>query len=90
MRAHKVDSTQAAIVKALRKAGCSVWVNSSTGDGTPDLCVGFRHLNYFLEVKRDHKAALTPDQKKFRDTWRGHYAVVTNVDEAMIAVGLAK
>mgnify|MGYP001587436239 CR=1 FL=1 len=93
MKAHKVDGDQKAIVKALREAGCSVAITSMVGNGFPDLCVGRHHKNYgnhsyLLEVKRYRTGKLTPEQKEFHDTWRGHVAIVSSVDDALIAVGI--
>ena len=53
--------------------------------GCPDLLVGFQSSNYLLEVKRDKKAKLTPDQVEFFASWRGQRVVVTNLDEAIKA-----
>lgn len=97
MRAKKVDNVQADIVKALRKAGVSVWVTSSLGDGGPDLVCGVKggrnghsHIaNYLIEVK-SKSGTLTPDQKEFRAEWKGHYAIARSVDDALIICGLAK
>lgn len=95
MRARKVDANQRAIVGALRAAGCSVFVTSDVGCGFPDLVVG-RHnyrggsFTYLLEIKSSHKASLTAEQRRFRAEWRGHYAIVWDVDTALIAVGIIK
>lgn len=85
--AHKVDINQKAIVHALRKAGLSVAITSSIGDGFPDLVVGRAGTTYLLEVKQD-KGDLTPDERKFVDAWRGHYAIVRNVSEAYEVCGV--
>jgi hypothetical protein len=95
MRSHKTDTNQREIVAALRKAGCSVHVTSDQHDGFPDLVVGRTHRaggshTYLIEVKSGPRSGLTPAQKRFRASWRGHYAVASGVDEALIAVGLAK
>lgn len=93
----RTDSNQTAIVNALRQAGCSVAITSELGLGFPDLCVGrsihhgCRHT-FLLEIKDGGKSPsrrhLTEAERAFRDNWRGHYAVVTSVDEALIAVGI--
>jgi hypothetical protein len=87
-RAHKVDSNQGAIVKALRACGASVAVTSQLGAGYPDLTVGWRGLNVLLEVKPNSKAKLTEPEQVFHATWRGSVQVVTSVDEALAAVGI--
>jgi hypothetical protein len=68
------DTNQDDIVKALRKVGFSVVVM----DEPTDLAVGRAGLTYFLEVKKDEKAKLTPKQVNFHLTWKGHKAIVWN------------
>lgn len=98
-RAAKIDGTQTEIVEALRAAGCKVLSLAACGKGVPDLmvfspwknCVDMviRERITLLEVKnlsgRGNK--LTPDQVKFHAEWP--VTVVTSVDEALAAVGLA-
>ena len=84
----KVDGNQAEIVKALERAGASVYSLAAVGHGVPDLLVGFRGSNHLLEVKRNKKAAYTDDQIKFRAIWRGQYERVNTVDEALAAIGV--
>lgn len=88
----RTDSNQQEIVDALRQAGCSVLVLSGVGHGCPDLLVGRAGMNYLLEVK-DGKAPpskqrLTKPELRFFQGWRGHAQVVTDVLDALIAVGL--
>lgn len=95
-RAAKVDATQAAIVTALRAAGCKVLSLAACGKGVPDLLVYQPSTNQFvaepdlflLEVKNPagRGMSLTPDQVKFHAEWR--VTVVTTPDEALRAVGL--
>jgi Holliday junction resolvase len=97
-RAAKVDATQAAIVKALRDAGCKVLSLAACGKGVPDLLVktpdrvevnAVRWSDLFLlEVKNPagRGTGLTPDQVKFHAEWP--VTVVTTPEEALRAVGL--
>ncbi len=92
-RAAKVDATQAAIVKALRDAGCKVLSLAACGKGVPDLLVRRPEIHVpdylcFLEVKnpKGRGTALTPDQVKFHAEWP--VTVVTTPEEALRAVGL--
>ena len=91
-RAAKVDDNHKAIVKALRGCGCSVVSLAAVGVGCPDLLVGLAEKNYLLEVKDGNKPPsarkLTHDQRHFFATWRGQAVVVTNVDQALEAVGV--
>jgi hypothetical protein len=92
-RAARVDANQAEIVEALRAVGCSVAITSAVGQGFPDLVVGRRGVTYLLEVKDGDKPPaarkFTPAERAFKNFWRGHYAVVLDVPEALRAVGLA-
>ena len=83
----KTDANQPAIVQALRDAYCSVLPLHRLGQGCPDLAVGYQGRTYFMEIKTD-KGKLTPAEKEFMDTWRGHYAIVRTVDEALKAIGV--
>lgn len=86
-RCGRVDANQAEIVRALRDAGCSVYVASSCGEGFPDLVVGRDGHNWLLEVKVA-RGAQTPQQVAFHAAWRGQYAVVRTATEALASVGL--
>ena len=87
MRAKRVDANQQEIVKALIAIGCTVADTSRSGEGFPDLVVGYRGLNYLIEVKDGNKSpsrrALTPAQETFHDNWRGRVVIVKNADEAI-------
>lgn len=81
------DRNQSQIVRALRDAGCSVFVTSNVAGGFPDIVVGLRDQTYLLEIKTK-RGKLTPSQVEFFGSWRGHAVVVRNVEEALRAVGL--
>jgi len=80
-RARK-DLNQDEIVAALEAVGAEVWIIEEP----VDLMVGFRGINYLLEVK-GLTGTLTDRQKVFFRDWRGHKAVVRSVDEALRAIG---
>jgi Holliday junction resolvase len=88
-RASRTDSTQSAIVDALRGYGCSVTSLAPVGRGCPDLLVGIRKRTGLIECKTDLTAksktqGLTADQIKWWDEWRGGpVAIVTDVDGAL-------
>lgn len=86
-RAAKIDTNQPAIVHGLRKAGLSVAITSSLGDGFPDLVVGRAGVTYLLEVKHG-KGDLTDDEREFSERWQGHYAIVRSVAEAYEVCGV--
>jgi Holliday junction resolvase len=91
-RAAKIDDNQTEIVNALRKVGACVFSTAGQAKGFPDLVVGFKGVNYLLEVKDSNKPssaqALTPDQVKFHAMWVGQIAVVNSVEQALKAIGL--
>lgn len=88
-----MDTNQAEIVGALRLAGCSVQHLHTVGKGCPDILVGYRGVNYALEVK---DGSLPPSARKLtgpetdwhRD-WRGQVAIVNNIREALAVVGVS-
>lgn len=86
-RAAKIDANQTEIVKALRQVGASVQSLASTGKGCPDLLVGFRGVNWLLEVKDGQKVKsarkLTDDQVVWHESWRGRVYIVESVDQAL-------
>lgn len=92
MRAARVDANHAAIVDALRRAGCSVQSLAAVGGGCPDLLIGFRGRNLLLECKDGEKRpsarGLNDAQMKWHSLWRGDVWVVRGVPEALQAVGL--
>lgn len=92
----KTDANQGEIVKALRKAGCSVVSLAAIGDGCPDLLCGLKGHTYLLEVKNpeyrvksDPGKDLSDDEVKFLASWKGGVvSVVYTADEALRAVGI--
>jgi Holliday junction resolvase len=87
-RAAKVDANQAAVVKALRRVGCSVQSLAAVGAGVPDLLVGRNGRTFLLEVKDGSKVKsaqkLTPAQVDWHSTWKGApVVVVSSVVEAL-------
>ena len=93
MRAKKVDLNQMEIVATLRKIGATVQSLASVGNGCPDLLVGFRGINYLMEVKDGDKAPsaqkLTPDQVKWHIEWRGEVHIVRSIYDAFEVLGFA-
>ena len=87
----RVDQNQPLIVQALRSVGASVQFLHTIGKGCPDLLVGFRGLNFVLEVKnpaqKPSDRRLTPDEERWHLTWSGQKAVVETIDEALAAIG---
>jgi len=86
-RAARVDANQEAIVKALRDYGCSVLHLHAIGQGCPDILVGYRGINYLMELKDGQKTPserrLTADEETFFNTWNGQVAKIESIEEAI-------
>jgi len=89
-RAARIDSNQQAVVQALRSAGMTCCILSAVGKGVPDLLIGFRGLNFLLELKDgakcESKQSLTADERAFHETWGGQVAVVDSPETAISEV----
>lgn len=91
MRARRVDQNCAEIRDGLRALGYSVIV----WNGVCDLVVGHAGRTYLLEVKNPARtpsglrqdAAKTISQQKMRAEWKGQWAVVKTLDEALAVMG---
>ena len=85
--AARVDSNQAAIVDALRKAGAYVWII-----GLPvDLLVGYRNRTILVEIKSSSKGRLTALQRDFFENWCGDgLARVDSPEAALRMLGAIK
>ena len=87
---YKSDKNEAEIVKALRMIP-SVQVQT----GHDDILVGFKGKTYWFEIKnpdevtksgkiRRNKSGGTQErQEKLRDTWTGHYKIVSTFKEIL-------
>lgn len=86
----RLDANHAAVVAALRRAGMAPLSLASVGGGCPDLVVGWRGVNVFLEIKDGNRPPsarkLTAQEREFHATWAGQVAVVTSPEEAVMAV----
>ena len=91
-RAANIDSNQPEIVAALRGVWATVTPTHTAGAGFPDLVVGYRSVNYLMEIK---DGALPPSARQLNATqvewhadWRGQVAVVNDVSEALAVIGV--
>jgi len=87
-RAAKVDDNHAAVVVALRKCGAFVQSLAATGNGCPDLLIGYQGKTLLLEIKDGKKPLsaqkLTPEQEQWHANWRGGRLAVVNSIELAI------
>lgn len=91
-RAGKVDSNQAKVVAYLRGLGMTVQPLSAVGQGVPDLLVGFRGMNFLVEVKDGERfpseRVLTKMQQEWHAMWGGSVIVATSAEEAATTIAL--
>jgi hypothetical protein len=80
----KRDANELTIIAALRAVGASV--EQLSGTNIPDLLVGYRGLNWLLEVKV-MKGELTEGQLKWHKRWGGHVATVRTPEDALRLLG---
>ncbi|MCK5307191.1 MAG: hypothetical protein KAJ73_01135 [Zetaproteobacteria bacterium] len=85
----RVDSNQAQVVADLRKCGASVLLLHEVGHGCPDILVGFRGVNYLIEIKHGD-GKLNPGQIVWHTLWRGQVTTAFNAEEAMRIIGVLK
>jgi hypothetical protein len=78
---HRLDGNDESIRTALEAVGASV-DRRSPGDWL----VGFRGVNYILEVKTAN-GKQNPSQQAFQGQWKGQYDVVRDVDTALRVIG---
>lgn len=88
MRAKKVDANQKHVMKLCRQIpGLSVVSIHTVGKGVPDLLVGFRGVNYLVELKDGAKVKsakkLTPDEEEFHANWKGQVCVAESIDDIL-------
>lgn len=84
---HRKDDNQKEIEQALLQIGASVQSLHMVGSGCPDLLVGYRGVNFLLEVKDGRKSPsarkLTDDEQAWHETWRGVVYIVYNAIDAV-------
>jgi len=86
--AHRQDANQAEIVQALRSVGATVFDTSAVGRGFPDIVVGFKGHNFFMEIKSGDKAKLTDAESDFIAYWWGTVNIVRTPNEALQTIGI--
>ena len=91
----RVDANQPELVSQLRSIpGVKVAITSSLGGGFPDLVIGYRGVNYFVELKDGDKPPskrkLTSDEKRWHKMWDGYGQVATckNLEECLGVIGI--
>ena len=92
-RAARVDHNQPQIVAALRAVGAFVQTLHVIGRGCPDILVSYRGCWTVMELKDGAKPPsarrLTPDEVAWHALAKAPVYVVSSVEEALAAIGLA-
>ena len=65
-----------------------------------DLFVGYKGFNYWYEIKTDEaiskrtgkikESSKRKTQKRLEKTWKGHYKIVSSLDEILKDMGIVK
>lgn len=87
--ARRTDSNQPEIVAALRDVGATVQDLHEVGKGCPDILVGYRGVNYVMEIKAK-TGTLNEAETRWIGDWCGKSHVVRSVDEALLAIGAVR
>ena len=92
--AGRKDKAQYPIEEGLKARGIIYADYSNSGYGRPDLLVGYQGVNYLFEVKTatnegqaKAKVAKNTKENKFMETWQGHYAIATTLEEVLKEIG---
>ena len=81
---HRRDDNHQEIVNGLRSRGFSVFDISQVDGGAGDILVGKANQTWLFEIKNPEKGTtLTTDERKFKDSWKGQWAIITSVQEAL-------
>jgi len=85
--AKKIDANQPEIVKALRRAGCTVEHLHAVGKGCPDLLCAIDGEVFLIEIKDGAKPPsaqkLTDDQIIWHAEWKATVHVVNSIEAAL-------
>jgi hypothetical protein len=84
----RTDANQKHIVEMVRKLpGASITSTHIIGKGFPDLVIGYKGINYLIELKDGAKPKsqkkLTPDEVEFHLKWNGQIAICENFEDIL-------
>ena len=86
----RVDDNHKEIVDGLRAVKASVQSLAPIGKGCPDILVGYRGVNYVMEIKDGSKPPskrqLTEDEIGWHRAWCGTVLTVNSLEEAIKAI----
>jgi len=92
---NRTDANHSEIVSALQTIGATVQDLSQVGSGCPDILVGWRKVNYLMEIKpegmRNKKnGGLKNTQPEWHANWRGHKSIVYDEMDAFRVLGISE
>lgn len=84
----RTDRNHAEIINALRKIpNLSVFSTHEVGKGFPDIVIGYKGVNYLIEIKDGNKPPsarkLTDAELQFHSNWKGQIKIVNNLNEVL-------
>lgn len=84
----KTDANHKEIIDGCRKIpSISVFSTHMVGKGFPDVVIGYKGINYLVEIKDGKKSKsqkkLTNDEIKFHGSWCGQIIIVENIDDVL-------
>jgi hypothetical protein len=84
----KTDANHKEIIDGCRKIpSISVFSTHMVGKGFPDIVIGYKGINYLVEIKDGKKSKsqkkLTNDEIKFHASWCGQVNIVENIDDVL-------
>lgn len=88
MRKKRVDGNQNELVEQMRQIpGLTVRITSGVGEGFTDAVIGYAKKTHLVEIKDPakppSKRKLTPDEKKFHESWTGSIHVIETIEDVL-------
>lgn len=88
----RADRNQPVIAAAARAVGATFQHLHTIGNGCPDAIVGYRGVNYLIEIK-DHakprsQRKLTEDEIAWHSAWQGQVATIETTDDLYQLIGV--
>jgi hypothetical protein len=84
----RTDANHKQMIDGLRKIpGISIFSTHMVGKGFPDIVIGYKGINYLVEIKDGAKTKsrkkLTDDEIKFHGSWLGQIMIAENIDDVL-------
>jgi hypothetical protein len=84
----RTDANHKEIIDKLRQfPALSVFSTHMVGKGFPDIVIGYKGMNYLVEIKDGAKSKsrkkLTDDEIKFHVGWFGQIMIAENIDDVL-------